>query len=76
MLRTIEAIIDKNGNVRLLESVRLERSTRALVTILEAGGAIAEEPLPSGALLSERVLAVDWERPEEEAAWTHLQPAP
>lgn len=76
MLRTIEAIIDKNGNVRLLESVRLERSTRALVTILEAGGAVPEEELPSGALLSEQALAVDWERPEEEAAWTHLQPAP
>ena len=35
MLRTIEAIIDAEGRVRLSEPVRLDRSYRALVTILE-----------------------------------------
>jgi hypothetical protein len=28
------------------------------------------------ALLSEPVLAKDWERPEEDEAWSHLQPEP
>lgn len=69
MIRTVEAVIDPEGNVRLLEAVQLAGSRRALVTILDDA--------PRGdeaALLSERALA-DWNRPEEDAAWSHLQPA-
>ena len=62
----------RRENIRLLESVRLAGPRRALVTILEeaavAGG-------PETALLSEQALAEGWNRPEEEAAWSHLQPA-
>jgi hypothetical protein len=56
--------------VRLLEDVNLPNARRALVTILE------EEPAGRAhetALLSEKALAEDWGRPEEEAAWSHLQ---
>jgi hypothetical protein len=70
MLRTLEAIIDEQGNVRLLEPIDLPATRRALVTILE------EEPagnVPETALLSESSLDEDWNRPEEEAAWSHLQ---
>ena len=35
MLRTIEAIIDREGTVELLESVQLNTSHRAIVTILD-----------------------------------------
>ena len=69
MIRTVEAVIDAEGNVHLLEAVQLPGSRRALVTILDDA--------PRGhetALLSERALA-DWSRPEEDAAWSHLQPA-
>lgn len=31
--------------------------------------------VPETALLSEAALAEDWDRPEEAAAWSHLQPA-
>lgn len=70
MIRTVEAIIDERGTVRLQEAVALAAPHRALVTILE------EEPfLPNEtALLSEAALAEDWNRPEEDAAWFHLQP--
>ncbi|HUT11340.1 MAG TPA: hypothetical protein VMY42_12645 [Thermoguttaceae bacterium] len=71
MLQTFEAIIDEQGKVRLLESVRLSKSQRALVTIL------TDQPrtdVAEAALLSERALAEDWNRPEEDAAWSHLQP--
>jgi hypothetical protein len=71
MLRTLEAVIDEKGNVRLLESIDLPATRRALVTILE------DEPagnIPETALLSEPALAEDWNRPEEDAAWSHLQP--
>jgi len=71
MIRTVEATIDEKGNVRLLEPVQLQSMRRALVTILEdAPVASANET----ALLSEPALATDWNRPEEEAAWSHLQP--
>jgi hypothetical protein len=72
MIRTIEAIIDEQGQVRLLETVSLPVARRALVTILE------EEPLAGvseTALLAEPALAEDWNRPEEDAAWSHLQQA-
>lgn len=70
MIRTVEAIIDEKGGVRLLESIHLPTVRRALVTILE------EEPttrISETALLSEASLAEDWDRPEEDAAWSHLQ---
>ena len=70
MIRTVEAVIDEQGSVRLLEDVDIPAARRALVTILE------EEPaqqVNEAALLSEAALATDWERPEEDAAWSHLQ---
>ena len=35
MLQTVEAIIDANGHVSLLENVKIDRKRRALVTILD-----------------------------------------
>jgi hypothetical protein len=35
MLRTLEAVIDQKGAVRLLEPVQLAETRRALVTILD-----------------------------------------
>ena len=69
MMQTIEAVIDQSGAVRLLEPVRLGVPKRALVTIMEEGPEAND-----AALLSEAALAEDWNRPEEEAAWAHLQP--
>jgi hypothetical protein len=71
MIRTIEATIDEQGNVKLLEPVRLTSTRRALVTILEDVPAIS---VSETALLSEPALAKDWNRPEEDVAWSHLQP--
>ena len=70
MIQTVEAVIDEQGKVRLLEPVELGGERRALVTILQ------EEPVAhphEAALLSEAALAEDWNRPEEEVAWSHLQ---
>jgi hypothetical protein len=70
MIRTIEAVIDSEGNVRLLEEVELPGPRRALVTILQD-----ERRANETAMLSEQALAADWNRPEEDAAWSYLQPA-
>lgn len=71
MIRTVEAVIDEHGNVRLREPVHLPAARRALVMILEEqpGAGVSES-----ALLSETALAEDWSRPEEDEAWSYLQP--
>ncbi len=71
MLKTIEATIDEHGVVRLLEPIKLPKLRRALVTILEDEVA---EAINETALLSEAALAEDWNRPEEDEAWSYLQP--
>jgi len=73
MIKTVEAVVDQDGRVHLLEPVRLPGDRRAFVMILD------EEPgleLGETALLSEASLAKDWTRPEEDLAWAHLQPDP
>jgi hypothetical protein len=72
MIQTVEAVIDEDGRVRLLESVRLPEARRALVTILEE---VPAADTAETALLSEQALAEDWNRPEEDEAWSHLQQA-
>ena len=69
MIKTIEATVDERGVIHLSEAVQLSGPRRALVMILE-------EPVPANietALLSEASLGADWDRPEEEDAWSHLQ---
>lgn len=72
MHRTIEAVIEPDGSVRLLEPVTLPVAQRALVTVLDEPADEAEAHLPY--LLSESALS-DWNREEEDAAWAHLQRA-
>ncbi len=73
MLKTIEAITDQDGNLRILEPVKLPKRHRVIITILN------EEPsedLFNLALLSESALARDWDRPEEDEAWSNLAQLP
>jgi hypothetical protein len=70
MVRTVEAIVDEHGRVRLLEDVTLPEARRALVTILEDA---PKTSVSETALVSEPALAKDWNRPEEDEAWSHLQ---
>lgn len=67
MLTSIEATIETDGSVRLREPIRLDHACRAIVTIVD------EPATAETALLSEPALAEDWNRSEEDAAWSHLQ---
>ena len=72
MIQTVEAVVDEHGKVQLLEAIQLTVPRRALVTILD------ERPTPFAdetALFSEAALAEDWDRPEEDVAWSHVQSA-
>ncbi len=66
-LKSIEATIDPSGEVHLLQPLKLDRPAKAVVTILP-------DDADEAALLSEPSLAEDWNRPEEDEAWSHLQP--
>ncbi len=67
MMKSVNAIIDKNGKVRLLEKIKIKKKMRAIVTILN------NEESEQITLLSEKSLAKDWNRPEEDEAWKDLQ---
>jgi hypothetical protein len=70
MIQTVEAVVDGEGRVRLLGPVQVNGLQRALVTVLDEPAAVPGE----AALLAEPALAADWNRPEEDAAWSYLQP--
>ena len=73
MIKTVEAIIDEHCNIRLLEPVRPDVARRTLVTILEERPAAR---VSETALLSEGALAEDWNRSDEDQAWSHLHRVP
>jgi len=69
MLKSVEAIVESDGEVRLKEPIHLDSPCRAIVTILDEKA----EEVSETALLSEAFLSEDWSRPEEDEAWSHLQ---
>ncbi len=69
MKQTVEAIIDEQGRIRLMEPVKVKGVHRALVTILDEAPVDMDETTR----LAERALEEDWLRPEEDEAWKHLQ---
>ncbi len=71
MIQTVEAVVDAAGRVQLLSEVPIAGPRRALVTVLDEPAVVPGE----AALLAEATLAVDWNRPDEDAAWSHLLPA-
>ena len=73
MLRAVEGMTDQEGKLRILGEVTLPKSRRVIITILD------EEPsdeFANLALLSEPALAEEWNRPDEEEAWSHLAQLP
>jgi hypothetical protein len=67
-MTTVEALIERSGDVHLAEPVSLPSPRRALATILEEATNVGEM-----APLSEKSLIEDWNRSEKEASWAHLQ---
>ena len=69
MHRIVHAEVDSDGNLRPIEPLELPPGSRVLVTVS------SEAEASETALLSEAALRSDWDRPEEDAAWSHLHPA-
>lgn len=51
MLQTVQAEVDVNGTVRLLEPLQVTKTTRAVVTLLEESAQPPGEPGSAAALL-------------------------
>lgn len=68
MPHTLDAVIDEQGQVRLLTPLKPAAARRALVIILDE-----IPPVQDATLMSEAALAEDWNRQEEDEAWAHLQ---
>ena len=66
MVRTVQAVISKDGEVHLIEPIKLDGEHRALVMIMD------EVPAELPVLACELSLT-EWNLPEEDAAWMHLQ---
>lgn len=58
-MQTVEAIIDKNGVVKLLKPVQLSSPRQALVTILDAPR--DKEPRPYGLCAGEFIVPSDFD---------------
>ncbi len=69
MEKLYEAVVESDGRTRLDTPVQLEKGLRVLVAIPQTDLDTTE----SGIALSEPALAVDWNKPEEDDAWAHLQ---
>ena len=69
MKQTVEAIIDEQGHVRLVEPIKIKGIHRALVTVLDE----TPEEIGETTQLAEKSLAEDWLKAEEDEAWAHLQ---
>jgi hypothetical protein len=75
MLKTYEAVLEPDGHLHFLEAVpTLDKVARRVLVTFTQEAAPVDTAL-CGASLSEKALAEDWTRSEEDAAWAHLQAA-
>ncbi len=74
MLNAIEVQVE-NGRIDLASAMPswAEYSTKVIVLLSKSTTPQSNDEVLSGLQLSEQALAVDWLRPEEDAAWAHLQ---
>ena len=71
MLKTVEAVLEKDGSLHLLENVELSESKRVLVVFLDDEA--DADGVSDTVRLSEASLGESWNRSEEDEAWRHLQ---
>lgn len=70
MPTTYETKTDEQGNLCLPPNIKLPEDCRILVTVLDEPP--KSQQANDEALLSEQVLSEDWDKPEEDEAWSTL----
>jgi hypothetical protein len=71
MEKLYEAVVESDGRIHLNTPLNLEKGLRVLVAIPQTD----LDTAVSRIALSEPALSVDWNKPEEDDAWAHLQQA-
>ncbi|MEO8209001.1 MAG: hypothetical protein ABI840_00455 [bacterium] len=71
MLRTVKAKINKNGEVKLLEPIKIDAEKNAIVTVLDDEIDLIESSTMEMAKLSEKSLAEDWDS-EADSRWDSI----
>jgi hypothetical protein len=69
MEKLYEAVVESDGRIRLNNPLHLAQGLRVLVAIPQTDLDTAVSVIA----LSEPALSVDWNKPEEDDAWAHLQ---
>lgn len=70
----VEAHVGADGHLRVDVPVELPPGSLRAVLVVDDTGIAEGHPMET-ALLSQNALAEEWDRPEEEKAWKHLQSA-
>lgn len=71
MLKTVKAKINKNGEVRLLEPIKVDHESNAIVTILDEEIDLNDQNTNDLIVLNEKSLAEDWNS-EADSRWDTL----
>ncbi|MEZ4698026.1 MAG: hypothetical protein R2832_16535 [Rhodothermales bacterium] len=71
MLKTVEAVLEKDGSLHLLEDIELTQATCVLVVFLDDEA--DADGISDTTQLSEASLGESWNRSAEDEAWRHLQ---
>lgn len=71
MLRTVKATINKKGEVKLLEPLKIDNEKNAIVTVLDDEIDLTESTTMEMASLSEKSLAEDWNS-EADSRWDSI----
>jgi hypothetical protein len=70
----VEAHVGDDGHLRVDVPTDLPTGHIKAVLVLDDVNSLESHPMET-ALLSQQALAEDWDRPEEDEAWKHLQSA-
>jgi len=70
----VDACVGNDGHLRVDIPTNLPKGNMKAVLVLADVDSLDSHPMET-ALLSQQALAEDWERPEEDEAWKHLQSA-
>jgi hypothetical protein len=71
MLKTVKAKINKKGEVKLLEPIKVDKEKNAIVTVLDDEIDLTEPTTIEMASLSEKSLEEDWNS-EADSRWDSI----
>lgn len=75
MIHTYQAIINQEGSVLPLKTLKFNEPKRAILIVFDKEFEDSFYEKSDSYIMSESTLANDWNRPEEDEAWAYLNQA-